>query len=117
MSPPREPGVVVARTGDPATLALWMAALEAAGIPASSYQEGIGAALGGGAFPGLSAFAVVVPRSQLGQARTVIAECGDAAALAPVPGPGAPRLVRWATAVVLGSVLAAAAAALLIRLL
>ncbi|GBD24488.1 hypothetical protein HRbin29_02166 [bacterium HR29] len=109
--------VVVARTSDPAALAFWLTALEEAGIPAASYEEGIGAAVGGGSLPAFSAFAVVVPRSMLAEARTVIAECGGAGALAAVPGTGLSPLVRWATLVVLGSVAAAVGAAVAVRLL
>lgn len=89
--------VVVARTSDLAALAYWLTALVEAGIPAASYEEGIGAAVGSGLLPGHTGFAVVVPRVRLADARTVIAECGGASALAPVPATGASGLQRWAT--------------------
>lgn len=92
-------GVVVARTGDPAKVALWTAALRDAGVPASTVEEGFAAAFGGHVAPA-TVFAVLVPRRELARARSVIADCGGAADLAPVPDPTAASRVGWATGAV-----------------
>jgi hypothetical protein len=75
-------GVVVAEASDPVTAAIWVDALRDAGIAAHSFEQGVGAALGGAATYG-ARFPVIVRRQDIAQARNVIADLDGARALAP----------------------------------
>lgn len=107
-------GVVVARTGDPAKVALWTAALREAGVPTATVEEGFAAAFGGHVAPA-TVFALLVPRSELARARSIIADCGGAADLAPVPGATGAPPVGWATGGVFLGLLVLFALALALR--
>jgi hypothetical protein len=82
---PRHP-VVVAQATDPLQADIWIDALRQAGIAATTFERGVGAALGGASAPGWSVYPVFVSRDDLGAARSVIADIDGAAVLAPVPG-------------------------------
>jgi hypothetical protein len=73
--------VVVAEARDAIEASIWVDALREAGVSASVYERGVGAALGGAATPGFSAYPVIVGRGELGRARSVIAEMAGAAVL------------------------------------
>lgn len=77
--------VVVAATSDPVAANLWLNELRAAGVEAAVMEQGHGAALGARGLPLLTSYAVLVPRRELARARSLIAELGGAAFLAPVP--------------------------------
>ncbi|MBI5949062.1 MAG: hypothetical protein HY875_13060 [Chloroflexi bacterium] len=89
MTGPRR--VVVAEASDPVQAAIWIDALHAAGIEASSFERGVGAALGGAATPGWAVYPVLVASTDIGAARNVVAELAGGAALAPIPDHGAAR--------------------------
>lgn len=73
--------VVVAETPDAIEASIWVDALREAGVPASVYEQGVGAALGGATTTGFSVYRVVVERGELGLARSVIAEVAGGAVL------------------------------------
>jgi hypothetical protein len=75
---------VVAEARDPVQAGIWIDALERAGIPATSFERGVGAALGGASTPGSAVYPVVVGRDDVIAARNVIADLGGAAFLAPL---------------------------------
>jgi hypothetical protein len=77
-----ESPVVVAEARDAIEASIWLDALTEAGISASVFERGVGAALGGAVTPGFSVFLVLVERSSLGAARSVIADIAGAAVLA-----------------------------------
>lgn len=110
---------IVAEAEDPVQAAIWVDALRAAGIKCTSYERGVGAALGGAVTPGLAVYPVLVAREFLGAARSVVAELGGAAALAPWPDSArersrALRAVRTSVAVALAILLAGLAAKVLL---
>ncbi len=86
--------VVVARTSDGIQAQLWVDMLRDEGLDASTYTQGVQAALGGAS--GVGIHLVLVHREHVGDARNIIAEAGGASALAPIPGEseGYARLVR-----------------------
>ena len=84
----RRATVVVAEAGDSLEAAIWVDALQAAGIDARTFERGVGAALGGAVTTGFARYPVVVSSDDVGEARNVIADMGGAASLAPVEEPG-----------------------------
>lgn len=78
--------VPVARTADPVSSAIWVDALRQEGIKAASVERGVGAALGG--MSGVGQFVIIVRQSQVGAARSIIAELDGARALVPITTPG-----------------------------
>ncbi len=84
----RDAVALVAEAGDLVEATIWVDALQAAGIRATSYERGVGAALGGAVTFGLARFPVVVSREDLSEARSVIADMGGAASLLPIEEPG-----------------------------
>ena len=80
--------VVVAEAGDSLEAAIWIDALQAAGIEARTFERGVGAALGGAATVGFARYPLVVSREDLAQARSIIAEMGGAGSLSPIEEPG-----------------------------
>lgn len=82
---PKTPGrspMVVALAHDAVEAAIWVDALRDAGIEAVTFEQGVGAALGGSS-TSWSKYPVLVSESRLGDARNIIADLGGAAALAP----------------------------------
>lgn len=108
---------LVAEAPDELSARIWVDALRDAGIAATTFERGTGAALGGAASFG-ARWPIVVDPSQVAAARSVIAEIAGAAPLAPLRDGAAAHLARQrALLVVLGIVGAGVAAALLARLL
>ena len=95
--------VVVAVAENSLEANLWVDALRQAGIRASSFERGHGGALGAPTWRE-SVFPVLVRASEIGAARSVIADLGGARALAPVREPAdagaATRLLAWVVAAV-----------------
>ena len=114
----RQAVAVVAEAGDLVEATIWVDALRAAGINAKSYERGVGAALGGAVTTGLARHPVVVSREDLGRARSVIADMGGTASLAPIDEPGdigqAQQRGLALVGLIVGSVLVIALAAKLI---
>ena len=85
---PNAPGpspMVVALANDPVEAAIWVDALRDAGIEAVTFEQGVGAALGGTS-TSWSKHPVLVDESRLGDARNVIADLGGAGQLAAYRG-------------------------------
>ena len=76
--------VVVAEAGEPVERGIWLDALGQAGIEATTFERGSGAAFGGvqPVFP--SSYPVLVPSTQVAAARNVIADLAGADRLLPV---------------------------------
>ena len=75
---------VVAETGDELEANLWAAALRDAGLRTEVLMRGPAAALGGvAAFPS-STYQLIVDRSRIDLARSLIADLGGAQRLAPI---------------------------------
>ena len=109
--------VVVAEAPDPVQAGIWVDALRQAGVAAATFERGAGAALGGAATPGFAAYPIIVSTTDLGAARSVIAELAGAAVLAPYRDGretrGAQRLALLAVgAVIIAGLLMAVAARL-----
>ena len=77
----------MAEATNPVDAAIWVDALHDAGIEASSFERGVGAALGGAMTPGWVRYPIVVPAADLAGARNVVAGLGGATALAPIDDP------------------------------
>ncbi len=75
--------VVVAEANDPIEAAIWVDALRDDGLGAESFERGVGAAFGGAATHTFSRFPVLVRSEDYAAARSIIAELGGAARLAP----------------------------------
>lgn len=75
---------VVAEAQDPLQAEIWLDSLRSAGIDASSFERGVGAALGGAMISGFAVYPIVVARADLSAARSVIARVAGASAIAPV---------------------------------
>jgi len=107
---PAEYAVVVAEAPDAVRAAIWVDALRSAGITASTFERGVGAALGG-ASPLGAVYPVVVSNDDVGAARTVIADLAGASALAPYRDRGdarsGQRRVLILMAIIMGGVLGA----------
>lgn len=97
--------VVVAESQDVLDAVLWVDALERAGIRATSYEQGLGGAYGGGLAGPLTRHCVVVAREDLGRARSVIAEAGGATRLSPYDDPAEQRERAKFAAVMVGAAL------------
>ncbi len=82
MTSTKEPAsaAIVAEASDMAEARIWIDALHDAGIEAAFIERGPGGAFGGASLFGLS-YAVLVPRSRIGEARSIIAEMGGGSAL------------------------------------
>ena len=78
--------VVVATAGDSVQASIWVDALRAEGIEATSYEQSVGPALGG-AVAVFARFPILVAPESLVDARNVIADLDGAEALAPVRDP------------------------------
>lgn len=98
--------VVVAEARDPLQAGIWIDALARAGISATSFERGVGAALGGASAPGWSVYPVVVSRDHLVDARNVIAELDGAAFLAPLSDSSAAAARQRRAIIVIGAVVA-----------
>ncbi len=100
--------VVVAEARDVVEAQIWIDALRDAGIPATTFERGVGAALGGAMTAGWARYPVLVPQGEMAAARNVVAELGGAAFLAPVADLAAARrkqsrallTVGWIVAVI-----------------
>ncbi len=82
-----EGAVIVAEASDAAEARIWVDALRDEGIEAACVERGPGGALGGASIFG-AAWAVLVPRARIAEARGVIAELGGAHALVAYRTPG-----------------------------
>ncbi len=110
-----EGATVVAEARDVAEARIWVDALHDEQIQAAFVERGAGSALGGASVFG-SSYSVLVPRSRLGEARTVIAELGGASALVAYRSAGEERArARRVFATVAGGVLLLAAMAVVLR--
>lgn len=76
--------IVVAEAQDPVQAEIWLHALRSEGIEASSFERGVGAALGGAMMTGFAVYPIVVAQGDLSAARNVIARVAGASAIAPV---------------------------------
>jgi len=109
---------VVAESQDVLDAVLWVEALEQAGIPAKSYEQGLGGAYGGAWAGPLTRHCVVVSRADLGRARSVIAEISGATRLSAYDDRDEQRArARFAAVMVGAAVLLVVAAALAGRLI
>ena len=72
--------VVVAEARNPLEAVLWVDALKAAGIRATSFERSVGPAMGG-ATALFASFPVLVPSDSIGAARSVIADIAGATRL------------------------------------
>jgi hypothetical protein len=111
--------VVVAEAEDAVEAAIWVDALRQAGIEATAFERGVGAALGGASPPGWVAYPVVVSSDRIGPARDVIAELAGGSVLAPFRDRrdlrrGQRHAITLVLAVTGGGLLAAMAARLLL---
>jgi hypothetical protein len=75
---------VVAEAQDPIEAEMWLHALRSEGIEASTFERGVGAALGGAMMTGFAVYPIVVAQADLSAARNVIARVAGASAIAPV---------------------------------
>ncbi|MEX2081756.1 MAG: hypothetical protein WEC33_09080 [Dehalococcoidia bacterium] len=64
---------------------IWIDALRDAGLEAGTFERGPGPALGGAVTPGFAAYVVIVRRTEVARARSVIAEISGGEVLAPLP--------------------------------
>lgn len=74
----------VAEAQDPIQAQIWVDALRAHGIKASSFERGVGGALGGAVTSGMAVYPIIVATSDLAAARNVIADLDGAVHLTPV---------------------------------
>ena len=72
-------GVVVAEARNSLEAVLWVDALKAEGIPATSFERSVAPAMGG--VDAFARFPVMVPAEKLGAARSVIADLAGATRL------------------------------------
>ncbi len=98
--------VVVAEAGDPVQAQIWLDALRDAGIQATSFERGVGAALGGAMTSGWARYPVLVAEGEMAAARNVVAELGGAGLLAPVGDPAAARRRQSRALLVVGGIVA-----------
>lgn len=85
--------VVVAQTSDRVQAEIWVDALHEAGIEASLFERGLGAAFGGATTP-FAVYPVLVAEGDIGRARSVIAELSGASQLSPVRDSAESRRVQ-----------------------
>lgn len=110
-----EGAAVVAEASDEAEARIWVDALRDEGIEAAFVERGAGGALGGASLFG-AAWAVLVPRARIAEARGVITELGGAHALVASRTPAEERArARRAFLTVAGGVLLVALIAVLLR--
>jgi hypothetical protein len=76
--------LVVAEARDPIQAQIWVDALRDHGIKASSFERGVGGALGGAVTAGMAIYPIIVAIEDLGAARNVIADLDGAVYLSPV---------------------------------
>lgn len=74
----------VAEARDLIEAQIWVDALRDHGIKASSFERGVGGALGGAVTSGMSVYPIIVATSDLTAARNVIADLDGAIHLTPV---------------------------------
>jgi len=75
---------VVAEAQDPLEAEMWLHALRSEGIEASTFERGVGAALGGAMITGFAVYPIIVAQENLSAARSVIARLAGASVIAPV---------------------------------
>jgi hypothetical protein len=75
---------VVAEAQDPIQAQIWVDALRDHGIKASSFERGVGGALGGAVTSGFASYPIIVATNDLAAARNVIADLDGAVHLAPI---------------------------------
>jgi len=85
---------VVAEAVDPVQAQIWVDALRQAGIEATTFEQGAGAALGGAALHYLATYPVVIRSDSLAAARSVIAEMSGAGVLSAYRAPAELRALR-----------------------
>ncbi len=108
--------IVVAEAPDAVTAAIWVDALRDAGLDATTFSRGHGAAFGGA--EAFSTYPVLVAETSITAARAVIVELDGSSKLAPIPDREADaRRLRGALLAVGAIIAALIAAALLGRLL
>lgn len=98
--------VVVAVAGDAVEAAIWVDALRAAGVEASSFERSEGAAMGGAVLSGWATYPVLVRRERLAAARSVVSELAGGAVLAPLPDEQWERDARRKAVLVAGAIVA-----------
>ncbi|GMV86757.1 MAG: hypothetical protein AMXMBFR80_26120 [Dehalococcoidia bacterium] len=99
--------VPIADAPDPVTAEIWLAELRASGIAAGSFEQGVGAALGGASTLGLASYPVIVGEGDAARARDIIAGLGGQEFLRPAVAEGASQGARHLVTLALGAAIAA----------
>lgn len=100
--------VPIADAPDPVTAEIWLAELRATGIPAGTFERGVGGALGGAATTWQASYPVIVGESDAFRARDIIAGLGGGEFLRAAVPPGGEQSGRQLVAIGLGAAIAAA---------
>ena len=96
--------IMVAEASEPIERGIWLDALRQAGIEATTFERGVGAAIGGAQSIAPTSYPILVPSARIADARNIIAELAGAERLVPAASAAeqVSRVQRWTIAGIAG---------------